>query len=86
MDNKEKSIPENPHAFPFEATDKSIEFHTGMTLRDYFAAKAMQAAITNEALLTTIGKGAKEYGLTNSQAVSKFSYDIADGMLKQREL
>lgn len=43
----------------------------GMTLRDYFAAKAMQA------LLST--------GETDAPMISKASYIVADAMLKARE-
>lgn len=43
---------------------------TGMTLRDYFAAKAMQALIDNDGLFSEIPTEA---------------YAIADAMLKARE-
>ena len=46
----------------------------GMTLRDYFAAKAMQAAATNEA-------GAN--GFTFEQR-AEWSYQQADAMLAER--
>jgi hypothetical protein len=63
--------PENPSAFPA----LHLNGHEGMTLRDYFAAKAMQ------------GFTAK-YGsmLTNYDSRAKESYKIADAMLNQREL
>ena len=54
--NNEK--PQNPNAFP------------EMTLRDYFAAKAMQAMCK----------------LYDPELISKKAYQIADAMLKQREL
>lgn len=47
----------------------------GMTLRDYFAAKAMQAAATNP-------EGAN--GFTFSER-AKWAYEQADAMLKARE-
>ena len=45
----------------------------GMTLRDYFAAKAMQALIDNDSLFSEIP----------TQAYA--AYSIADAMLKARE-
>jgi hypothetical protein len=44
----------------------------GMTLRDYFAAKAMQAF-------------ANEYFHDNSDVIADKSYTLADSMLKARE-
>ena len=44
--------------------------HYGMTLRDYFAAKAMQAVIS------------KRSGMPASEA--QFAYEVADAMLKAR--
>ena len=64
--------PTNPHAFPNpHRTDL-----TGMTLRDYFAAKAMQALL-------------RQYPdhLMNSPAseVASDAYSMADAMMKARE-
>jgi hypothetical protein len=59
MNKIEQAFP-NPHR-----TDM-----TGMTLRDYFAAKAMQALIDNDGLFSEIPTEA---------------YAIADAMLKARE-
>ena len=49
----------------------------GMTLRDYFAAKAMQAVIANAMC------SEKEAVFYNE--VSAISYEMADAMLKARE-
>ena len=49
--------------------------HIGMTLRDYFAAKAMQGFMTN------ITKNTE----TSVQLYAKTAYQIADAMLKERE-
>ena len=55
----------NPLAFPNpNRTDQ-----TGMTLRDYFAAKAM--------LRTSVG--------SSYEQLAKNAYEIADAMLKARE-
>lgn len=55
-----------------------------MTLRDYFAAKAMQGMFANDALLSRYGKYSEAnliepYGMTATEA-----YAIADAMLKER--
>jgi len=44
----------------------------GMTLRDYFAAKAMQGLITG--------------GSTNAQEIGEAAFIVADAMLKAREV
>jgi hypothetical protein len=44
---------------------------TGMTLRDYFAAKAMQGLISNNG--------------TNPFEIAKAAYVVADEMMKARE-
>ena len=45
--------------------------HRGMTLRDYFAAKAMQGLL-------------EEFGW-NDDSLAKHSYEVADSMLKARK-
>ena len=67
--------PNNPPAFPhqFESIyglEKWSESR-GMTLRDYFAAKFMQANADND-----------EYKM---EALAKHSYQMADAMLMARE-
>lgn len=65
-------------AFPVPDIDGSAVCH-GMTLRDYFAAKAMQVH------LNAIG-GAKWNSEDEcARAVSRMSYVMADAMLKARE-
>jgi hypothetical protein len=59
------------------------EFHKdygkdrGMTLRDYFAAKAMQSMVEGK------GSGSLEQG--GYTAVSMMAYKMADAMMKARE-
>ena len=48
---------------------------TGMTLRDYFAAKAMQGFLASPLLKTELG----EY------AMAKNAYKVADAMMEARE-
>ncbi|MDI7504513.1 hypothetical protein [Cronobacter dublinensis] len=65
-------------AFPAPATEWS-DFHTGMSLRDYFAAKALCALLSNnsEDAEVRVQNGAKH--------VAARAYDMADAMLKVRE-
>jgi len=51
--------------------------NNGMTLRDYFAAKAMQALIPDEFFSNSGGKGLEK--------VCILAYRFSDTMLKQRE-
>ena len=65
-------------AFPHQSSDA---IRAGMTLRDYVAAKAMQAVFT----------GAIMEGLTMNQDINcdkaaETAYTMADAMLKAREL
>ena len=52
---------------------------TGMTLRDYFAGKAMQALITGPDVMDD------HYEEETNEYVAKRSYFIADAMLKARQ-
>ena len=60
----------NPKAFP----DPHLRGDEGMTLRDYFAAKAMTGLLTAE----IVGEYSNEH-------VAEIAYRIADAMLKARE-
>jgi hypothetical protein len=70
---KDKNTP----AFPFVAEDHTgMMINMGMTLRDYFAAKAMQEFLD-------------EVGSQSDQAwfaqIAKNAYRMADAMMKARE-
>jgi hypothetical protein len=72
----------NPHAFPklpiTRASNGEILYQSdGMTLRDYFAAKAMQAVITGYATQNKVD--------SYSDYWAGFAYEMADAMLKARE-
>jgi len=75
----------NPPAFPTNQYANGISpsgFDTGMTLRDYFAAKAMQAFLSNDNLL----KGACTWHKDGSEtSIAVLAYDQADAMMKVRE-
>jgi hypothetical protein len=60
----------NTPAFPCHPDSEVDSQYDGMTLRDYFAAKAMQALIDNDNLFSEIPTQA---------------YEIANAMLKARE-
>jgi hypothetical protein len=60
-------------AYPFQHKDPTTgltNISVGMTLRDYFAAKAMQALIDNDGLFSEIPTQA---------------YEMADAMLEARK-
>jgi hypothetical protein len=68
--NKETGGPAFPIKGPIMTSDEQ-----GMTLRDYFAAKAMQG-------LFSCGKAHDEH---TAHVTAKASYLMADAMLKARE-
>ena len=65
-------------AFP-TGTGGNTPYSNGMTLRDYFAAKAMQALITGPDVVDD------HYEDDTNEYVAVRSYFIADAMLKARE-
>lgn len=68
-------IPKNPSAFPLPNDCETIQGSEGMTLRDYFANSAMQGMISFNGILNV-----------EIFANVEKAYEIADEMLKQREL
>jgi hypothetical protein len=90
--------PNNPQAFPgsqrlvdtleepFKSSidDLSTMVHfEGMTLRDYFAAKAMQGVIANYRLLKDCETWAKEEEQTPHQVVATVARKHADALLAE---
>ena len=66
----------NTPAFPFVAEDHTgMMINMGMTLRDYFAAKAMQGILS----------GYTHGSIPPTESLTPASYKIADAMLKERE-
>ena len=68
----------NINAFPGKeesAFGQDTGHYYGMTLRDYFAAKAMQSVM--------IGDGYRVY--STPEDLAQLSYLMADAMLKQRQ-
>ena len=65
-------------AFPFSIEiddNKSMAYSHGMTLRDYFAAKAL-----------LVGGAANQAPAYDNDTRAKYAYELADAMLKAREL
>ncbi len=77
MNDKENKKPNNPQAFPIAETKGTESIELGMTLRDYFAAKAMQGYCG--------GEYTGQSGMPHEQ-IAEWSFGMADAMLKQREL
>ena len=71
----------NTPAFP-QSDPIANEFHKkfgtdrGMTLRDYFAAKVMQGMMANGQVLK----------LVSDETLASAAYEMADAMLKAREV
>lgn len=77
MSNKKQKT-DNPQAFPqaqFRG-DEQVDTaeHGGMTLRDYFAAKAMQSLLSDH-----------EVNSSTRENISEFAYKYADAMLEERQ-
>lgn len=78
------SEPENPPALPWYCSSETLNNATGMTLRDYFAAKALdhcaKRAQVSNIILTRLGEE------TDSvyNAASAEAYKFADAMLAAR--
>ena len=64
-------------AFPVE----NLTYHPGMTLRDYFAAKAMQGLISCPDWREDAGE---DVGMDASDYTASAAYIMADAMLKAR--
>lgn len=72
----------NPPAFPKPKLMQqavSFDHEDGMTLRDYFAAKAMQAILSSDRYVGLIGVNRYE------QRTAEDAYKMADAMLKARQ-
>jgi len=61
-----------------------VKYQEGMTLRDYFAAKAMQSWIT-VTVQRYVHKGELQIDMPSQNSIAKEAYQMADAMLKARE-
>ena len=77
--NKEKPMSDEQQAFPDGLLNQD-----GMTLRDYFAAKAMQAMLSSPEFLVVVTAD-QAVGGNAKDRVSNVSFAYADSMLKARE-
>lgn len=82
---EENKKPENPSVYPDPmrgagqsySNQSPYELESGMTLRDYFAAKAMQGMLANNLIVDDLSDSITEW-------IANRSYEISDAMLKQR--
>lgn len=60
--------------------------HPGMTLRDYFAAKAMSATLSSPEWMLALREELQRRGVSTSDAsgLAEFAYEAADAMLAER--
>lgn len=81
-----KDKKENPPAFPFDTRNKYTGRvdgqEKGMDLRDYFAAKALQALMTNQRNFDYVPGGKDRKKVLKS--LVEDSYAVADEMLNER--
>jgi len=74
----QKIMTNNPPAFPIVPDERALDsIRNGMTLRDYFAAKAINGILSNYKTFYD--------GDVNETSIARWSYEIADAMLKARE-
>lgn len=74
-------LPGGP-AFP---TETDFTYQHGMSLRDYFAAKAMQGIFDSAIDWFPTGQKSDEESLKVFKDIAQDSYAMADAMLKARE-
>ena len=73
----------NEPAFPAQALG-GLGYTTGMTLRDYFAAKAMNAMYAASFEWEPTGVVRDPHHMAIMEEMAKDAYGIADAMLKAR--
>jgi hypothetical protein len=69
------------HAFPLNVEPVYATQYGGMTLRDYFAAQALQGLLANPKLADEIKKHSGAFG----GWIESSAYGFANAMLKARE-
>ena len=76
---------DNPPAFPVSFKwGNELSQYNGMTLRDYFAAKAMQAMFINQNVHSATMLLAKQTDTPEENVLAKLSYEVADAMMEER--
>jgi hypothetical protein len=81
MDANRTNIEGGP-AFPVSIPGCGDNGWSGMTVRDYFAAQAMQGLLADGGLVRAIGEGKGPEGVRN---VTRIAYAVAESMLLERE-
>ncbi|MCW2272417.1 hypothetical protein [Pseudomonas sp. JUb96] len=72
-------------AFPVQANEYAGHGPSnGITIRDYFAAKAMQGFMANDALLTRYGAVAQQEMISPDALMATAAYSAADAMIAER--
>jgi hypothetical protein len=77
-------------AHPTNETNYKLHYSgSGLSVRDYFAAKAMHAELTTASLsdanCEALIEAAAKAGMTIEQRIAFNSYELADAMLAARE-
>lgn len=72
----------NPKAFPIRGVTR---MNTGMTLLDYFAAKVLEANLSNPELLQTVTKERELLTGTYQEKTAQIAYKYAKAMLIERK-
>ena len=80
---------DNPKAFPSGTQQDGYNTgataaHEGMTLRDYFAAKALQGFMAGPSM-EVLEEAAATSGLDQQTFIVRTAYQMADAMLAERE-
>ena len=79
MSNKEDGGP----AFPLGASEYAGHGpQAGMTLRDYFAAKAMQGMLANG---DWVARMSDHTGIDPDECTARAAFEVADAMLEARK-
>lgn len=74
--------PDGGHAFPNITPDMNVDGGPGMTLRDYFAAKALPQVMHTQLRMALAGQS---FEGSPEEKAAKAAYEIADAMLAERE-
>lgn len=70
---------ENPQAFPMDYGQHGYRMESGMELRDYFAAKAMQGVLAGDPNVN-----GRPWNIKDAEFLVSSFYKLADAMLKER--
>ena len=73
----------NPKVYP--VVNQGNVYESGMTLRDHFAGLAMQGFVSDREMYLSMMHD-RTNGVSADDYVAMQSYNLADAMLKQREL